>query len=74
MLPIRFTYDERIDDGLTASYALAAFCAIMEDPARYLGSLSDESADESFVRKSDLIHDREINGFSFKYQESLNNI
>jgi hypothetical protein len=37
-LHLRFSYDERIDDGLTASYGIAAVARVLEDPARYLGA------------------------------------
>ncbi len=37
VLPLRFTYDERIDDGLSASKGLAELQAILEDPAAHFG-------------------------------------
>jgi hypothetical protein len=33
MLPIRFSYDERLQDGMYAAHALARFRALAEDPA-----------------------------------------
>lgn len=38
-LHLRFTFDERIDDGLNARHAMDALVAALEDPARYLGPL-----------------------------------
>jgi len=32
ILPIRWTYDERIDDGLTASHGIASVKSALEDP------------------------------------------
>jgi pyruvate/2-oxoglutarate dehydrogenase complex dihydrolipoamide acyltransferase (E2) component len=33
VLPVRFTYDERLQDGLYAAHALDRFRALAEDPA-----------------------------------------
>lgn len=38
VLPVRFTYDERIEDGLNARFGIDRFIRILEDPARYLAS------------------------------------
>lgn len=38
MLHIRWTYDERIDDGMTAGIGIATFVKAMEDPLRYLAT------------------------------------
>lgn len=46
VLPLRFSYDERIDDGLTASRGINAVHAVLADPRRWLGGLtSDGTAD-----------------------------
>lgn len=37
VLPIRFSYDERIDDGLTARDGIRSFVRVLEDPERWLG-------------------------------------
>lgn len=37
-LHIRFSYDERIDDGLTARFGIDTVREILEDPDRYLGT------------------------------------
>ena len=38
-LHLRFTFDERIDDGLNARHAMDALVAALEDPERWLGGL-----------------------------------
>lgn len=38
VLPVRFTYDERIEDGLNARFGIDRFVRILEDPARYLAA------------------------------------
>ncbi len=45
MIPIRFTYDERIDDGLTASYGIRTFKECLETPEQTLGCLSEDESD-----------------------------
>ncbi len=37
VLPVRFSYDERIDDGLTARDGIRSFVRVLEDPERWLG-------------------------------------
>lgn len=37
VLPIRFSYDERIDDGLTARDGIRSAVRVLEDPERWLG-------------------------------------
>ncbi|MCK6505215.1 2-oxo acid dehydrogenase subunit E2 [Myxococcota bacterium] len=37
ILPVRFSYDERIDDGLTARDGIRSFVRVLEDPERWLG-------------------------------------
>jgi len=39
ILPIRFAYDERIDDGLTAQSGMDTVHAVLADPERWLGGL-----------------------------------
>ena len=41
VLPIRFTFDERIEDGLTAKAALESLVGILSDPDKHLGCLDD---------------------------------
>jgi len=38
ILPIRFTYDERIDDGLTARHGIDVIRRTLENPDMYLGN------------------------------------
>lgn len=45
ILHIRFAYDERIDDGLTAGQGIATFKKILENPYEYLGCLKDDQSD-----------------------------
>lgn len=45
MIPIRFTFDERIDDGLTASYGIQSFKEILESPEQALGCLNENKSD-----------------------------
>lgn len=45
MLHVRFSYDERIDDGLTAGLGIRTFKEVMEDPRGGLGCLDDDGAD-----------------------------
>ncbi len=44
-LHVRFTYDERIDDGLNARFGIDGFVRILEDPARWLGGLAADGTD-----------------------------
>lgn len=37
-LHIRWTYDERIDDGLSCAHGMRALARVLEDPERYLGA------------------------------------
>ena len=46
VLPLRFSYDERIEDGLNAGLAIADVVRVLEDPARYLGCVKDDGSDE----------------------------
>ena len=46
VLPIRFSYDERIDDGLSARQAMDKMAAILSDPAKFLGCVADDGSDK----------------------------
>ncbi len=46
MLPIRVTYDERIDDGLTARGALDSIKRVLLNPATELGCIADDGSDK----------------------------
>ena len=37
LIPFRFSFDERIDDGINARFGMDAIRAVLEDPERYLG-------------------------------------
>lgn len=45
IMPIRITFDERIDDGLAGRYGIAAMVRVLEDPGRYLGCLRPDDSD-----------------------------
>ena len=45
MLHIRYSYDERIDDGLTARHGLDCLRHVLEDPQRWLGCLAEDGSD-----------------------------
>ena len=40
VIPMRWSYDERIDDGLTASYGMTMVREVLENPTQYLGAPS----------------------------------
>lgn len=44
-LHIRFTYDERIDDGLNARFGIDAVVRALEHPDEYFGCLADDGGD-----------------------------
>lgn len=44
-LHLRFTYDERIDDGLNARFGIASFQYTLEHPFEYLGCLAEDGSD-----------------------------
>ena len=43
MISLRFTYDERIDDGLNARFGVDALARVLSEPERWLGGV--EGAD-----------------------------
>ena len=45
VLPIRYSYDERIDDGLNARFGIDAVNRVLEDPFRRFGCLADDGSD-----------------------------
>jgi hypothetical protein len=42
---LRFSYDERIDDGLTARHGVDSAVAVLENPYKYLGCLAEDGTD-----------------------------
>ncbi len=44
-LPLRFTFDERIEDASNARHALAAMRRVLEEPERWLGCLAQDGSD-----------------------------
>ncbi len=45
VLPVRGTYDERVDDGLTARAGLESFRGVLENPFERLGCLAEDGSD-----------------------------
>lgn len=45
MMQVRFSYDERIDDGLTASHGIQTMKEALEAPEAILGCLEDDGSD-----------------------------
>jgi len=56
ILPLRFTYDERIDDGLNAHHGIESVVRVIEDPERWLGCLAEDGSDA----RSMFPHDDEV--------------
>jgi hypothetical protein len=42
---VRFSFDERIDDGLNARFGIDTLRAVLEDPFTYLGCLAEDGSD-----------------------------
>jgi hypothetical protein len=49
VLPVRFTYDERIDDGLNARFGIDALVRVLEDPFASLGCVEDDGSDAHVI-------------------------
>lgn len=45
ILPLRYSYDERIDDGLSSSYGMAAMRYVLENPYEELGCVAEDGSD-----------------------------
>jgi hypothetical protein len=45
VLPIRFSYDERIADGLTARFGIESVARVLEDPFHWLGCVKPDGSD-----------------------------
>lgn len=45
VLHIRFSYEERIADGLTAKYGIESVARVLEDPYRWLGCVGADGSD-----------------------------
>ncbi len=52
MLPVRFSYDERIDDGMTAGNGIMSMVRTLENPYETLGCLAEDGSD-AFVYGED---------------------
>jgi hypothetical protein len=44
-ITMRFSYDERIDDGQNASYGIEALAEVLENPETWLGCLAEDGSD-----------------------------
>ena len=44
VLTVRYSYDERIDDGLSTRKAIRRVNEILSDPATHLGCLDDDAS------------------------------
>ena len=45
VIPIRFSYDERIADGLTAHHGIESVVRVLSDPFTWLGCVEDDGSD-----------------------------
>jgi hypothetical protein len=45
VLPLRYSYDERIEDGLNARHGMEAVRAALEDPFTWLGCVAEDGSD-----------------------------
>jgi hypothetical protein len=45
ILPIRYTYDERIDDGLNARFGIESAKRVLENPETELGCIAEDGSD-----------------------------
>jgi hypothetical protein len=45
VIPFRYTFDERVDDGLNAGFGIDAANRALEDPYRYFGCLAADGSD-----------------------------
>jgi hypothetical protein len=45
VMHVRFSYDERIADGLTAKFGIESVARVLEDPERWLGCLAEDGGD-----------------------------
>ncbi|OIP30517.1 MAG: hypothetical protein AUK47_24890 [Deltaproteobacteria bacterium CG2_30_63_29] len=52
ILHVRYSFDERVEDGLTASYGIATVRRILEDPFNSLGCLAEDGSDRPAIYKS----------------------
>lgn len=46
VVPLRFTYDERIDDGLNAHYGIRSVVEALENPQEIFGCLAEDGSDD----------------------------
>jgi len=46
MIPFRFTYDERVDDGLNAGHGIKTLIDVLENPFEMLGCVAADGSDD----------------------------
>jgi len=51
VIPIRWSYDERIDDGLNARYGIDAVNTALENPFEYFGCLAGDGSDAKPLKR-----------------------
>ena len=51
-LHLRFTYDERIEDGHNANDGIQTFVSVLENPYKYLGCLKEDKTDHVTFEQS----------------------
>ena len=44
-IPVTFTYDERVDDGMTAGKGIESLTRVLTQPERYLGCVAEDGSD-----------------------------
>lgn len=64
VLPIRFSYDERIDDGLNARFGIQTFVGALERPFEFYGCLADDGSDARPLTTIARASEREISAAS----------
>jgi len=55
VLPIRFSYDERIDDGFTAGFGIQTAIDILQNPHTHLGCLKEDGSD-AYPLKGEVVY------------------
>lgn len=46
VIPLRFTYDERVDDGLNAGHGIKGVVDVLENPYAFLGCVAADGSDD----------------------------
>jgi hypothetical protein len=51
-MQVRYSYDERVDDGLSAGYAIQTVNDVLHDPFKHLGCLREDGSDTGPIASS----------------------